>query len=119
MEPRTEIDFERVEDIQKIVDDWAAAHDYKFLEMEEDMRVYQRGSGFWTAPMRLGYRQTGERVHMEAYVYAPLLNRIMSLFLVPKECKIESGGFVASIPRAMARKDVNNLLETLGQPPLK
>jgi hypothetical protein len=119
MEPRTEIDFERVEDIQKIVDDWAEQHGYKFLEMEEDMRVYQRGKGFWTAPMRLGYRQTGERVHMEAYVFAPLLNRLVSLFLVPKECNIESGGFVASVPRAMARKDVNALLETLGQPPLK
>lgn len=119
MKARTEIDFDTVQDIQKVVDDWAQQHGYKFQEMEGDMRLYQRGSGFWTAPMRLSFRQTGEHVHMEAYVFAPPLNRLMALFLVPKESFIESGGFVASVPRAMARKDVNALLESLGQPPLK
>lgn len=119
MKARTEIDFDTVQDIQKVVEDWAQQHGYKFQEMEGDMRLYQRGSGFWTAPMRLAFRQTGEHVHMEANVFAPMLNRLMALFLVPKEAHIESGGFVASVPRAMARKDINVLLESLNQPPLK
>jgi len=119
MKTRTEIDFDSVQDIQKIVEDWAQQHGYKFQEMEDDMRLYQRGSGFWTAPMRLAFIQNGEHVHLEAYVYAPLFNRLMAFFLVPKETHIESGGFVASVPRAMARKDVNALLESLGQPLLK
>ena len=119
MKARTEIDFDTVQDIQKVVEDWAQQHGYKFQEIEGDMRLYQRGSGFWTAPMRLAFRQTGEHVHMESYVFAPLLNRLMALFLVPKESHVESGGFVASLPRAMARKDINALLESLGQPPLK
>lgn len=119
MKTRTEIDFDTVQDIQKVFEDWAQQHGYKFQEMEGDMSLYQRGSGFWTAPMRLAYRQTGEHVHMEAYVYAPFFNRLMAFFLVPKESHIESGGFVASVPRALARKDINALLESLGQPLLK
>ena len=43
----------------------------------------------------------------------------MSFFLVPEETHIESGGFVASVPRAMARKDINELLKTFNQPLLK
>lgn len=119
MKTRTKIDFDSVQDIQKIVEDWAQQHGYKFQVMEGDMRLYQRGSGFWTAPMRLAFSQNEEHVHMEAYVFAPLFNRLMALFLVPKETHIESSGFVASVPRAMARKDVNALLESLGQSLLK
>lgn len=118
MKARTVLDFEHKGDIKDIVEEWAAGHDYKFKEMEGKLRMYQRGTGFWTAPMRLVYMQEGNKVHLEAYVYTPLLSRIMGLFIVPKEAHIESGGFVASIPRKMARKDVNVLLEKLGQPPL-
>jgi hypothetical protein len=39
--------------------------------------------------------------------------------MVPEEIQIESGGFVASIPRAMARNDINELLKTFNQPLLK
>ncbi len=118
MKARTEIDFDADQDVQKVIEDWAEQHDYKFSRMEDDMRLYQRGSGFWTAPMLLAFRQTGAHVHIEAYVFAPLFNRVISLFMVPEESHIESGGFVASIPRSLARKDVNELLMTLGQPPL-
>jgi hypothetical protein len=114
MKARTEIEFESMEDILQIVDDWAESHGYKFREMQDDMRLYQRGSGFWTAPIRLAFRQTGGHVHMETYVYSPFLNRLMALFILPKEAHIESGGFTASVPRSMARKDINALLETLG-----
>ena len=119
MKARTEIDFETIQDFEKIFEDWAQQHGYKFQEMEDDMQLYQRGTGFWTAPMRVAYRQAGEHVHIEAYIFAPLISRLMAIFLLPKETQIESGGFVASVPRSMARKDINVLLESVGQPPLK
>jgi hypothetical protein len=119
MKARTEIDFTFTGDAQKVVEDWAATHDYQFKERVDDAHIYQRGSGFWTAPMRLAGSQHGEHVHLEAYVYAPFFNRLMSFFIVPEEIHIESGGFVASVPRAMARKDINELLAAFKQPPLK
>ncbi len=119
MKARTEIDFSYTGEAQKVVEEWAATHQYSFKEKIEDIHVYQRGTGFWTAPMRLEGSQHGEHVHLEAYIYAPLLNRLMALFLIPEETHIESGGFVASVPRAMARKDVNDLLKMFGQPLLK
>ena len=118
MKARTILDFEYKGDIKDIVERWATAHNYRFNEMEGELRIYQRGTGFWTAPMRMLYKKEGNKVHLEAYVYTPLLSRIMGLFLVPKEAHIESGGFAGKIPRNMARKDVNALLEKLGQPPL-
>jgi hypothetical protein len=119
MKARTEIDFDFTGDAQKVVEEWASVHGYVFKEKVDDAHIYQRGMGFWTAPIRLAGSQHGEHVHLEAYVYAPFLNRLMSLFLVPEEIQIESGGFVASIPRAMARKDINELLQKFNQPLLK
>lgn len=119
MKARTEIDFSYLGDAQKVVEDWAAAHDYQFKERVDDMHIYQHDSGFWTAPIRLAGSQHGEHVHLEAYVYTPFFNRLLSLFLVPEETHIEFGGFTASIPRAMARKDINELLEAFNQPPIK
>jgi len=116
MKARTVLNFEYKGDIKDIVERWAASHDYRFKEMDGQLRMYQRGTGFWTAPMRMAYKQNGNKVNIEAYVYAPLLIRIMGLFLLPKETHVESGGFAGSVPRKMARKDVNALLEKLGQP---
>jgi hypothetical protein len=45
--------------------------------------------------------------------------RLMSLFILPSEITIGSGGMKAVLPRKMARGDVNTLLERLGQPPLE
>lgn len=118
MKARTEIDFDYSGDAQKLVDEWAREHHYHLKGNENDMRVYQRGSGFWTAPMRLAFSQNSKNVHLEAYVFAPFLNRLISFFIVPKESHLGSGGFVASVPRAMARKDVNQLLADFGQPPI-
>jgi len=53
---------------------------------------------------------------MEARVWLPLLNRIVTLGLMPSELRIESGGFSAVIPRNKAREQVNVLMQMLGQP---
>ena len=118
MKARTVLTFVHKNDITDIVERWAEAHDYRFKEMEGQLRMYQRGTGLWTSPMRMAYKQDDDKVNIEAYVYTPLLSRIMGLFLIPKEAHIESGGFMASVPRKIARKDINALLEELGQPPL-
>ena len=116
MDKRTILDFEYSDKVKSIVEDWAQDHDYKIKGMQGDLSLFQRGSGFWTAPMMFAYKQQKKAIHIEAWVRTPMLNRIMALFLIPAEMTIRSGGFKGVVPRNIARKDVNALLERLGQP---
>ena len=115
MNTRTVLDFDFSGEVKSIIENWSQEHKYAYKGMEGDLAIFQRGTGFWTAPMMFAYKQQGKAVHIEAWVRTPFLNRIMALFLIPAEMKIESGGFKGVIPRNIARKDVNVLLERLGQ----
>jgi hypothetical protein len=71
------------------------------------------------APMMLELRQTGDKVHMEAWVRVGLMMRLLALFLIPTEMGLESGGFRLTVPRRTARGSVNELLGKLGQSPIE
>ncbi len=97
----------------------------KFLPrapQQANQRLFQRGTGLMTAPMRALFTLTGEApnqvMELQAYLSVPLITRIMALFMLPAEMHIRSGGFRAMLPRSIARKAVNELLVRIGQPPI-
>jgi hypothetical protein len=119
MSSRTIRDFQVGFDISQAVDGWAAANDYTLREVLPDgTRRYQRGHGLLVLAMPLTIRQSGNNVHLEAWVHASLWSRVGSFFLLPADLGIESGSFRGVLPRNIARGAVNQLLVFLGQPPI-
>jgi hypothetical protein len=112
---RTIVDFPLSGNFWPIVEQWAAENGYRQVEATGSRRVYQKGRGFWVAPMMLQLDTDGGQVHMEAWIRANLFVRIMSFFVLPAEMGIESGGFRGVLPRNIARGAVNKLLQRLGQ----
>ena len=98
---------------------WAQKH--KFLPREPqtgNVKLFQRGSGFWTAPMRAQFTQRGDQIELQAWLPISIFVRLMALFMLPAEMHIRSGGFRAVLPRKMARDSVNELLRQVGAPPI-
>ena len=98
---------------------WAQNH--RFLPREPQTgstKLFQKGSGLFTAPMRAQFTQRGSEIELQAWVHVPLLTRLMALFLLPQEMSVRSGGFRAMVPRAIARKAVNELLADVGAVPI-
>lgn len=119
MVEKTVRDFQVQFDIAPLADSWAQANRYGFRGISPDgTRNYQRGNGVLTGAMPLTIRQVGAQVHLEAWIHATLVARISSLFLIPTDMGIESGGVRGVIPRNMARDAVNKLLAQCGQPPI-
>ena len=116
MNKRTIVDFDFADDAWTTLDRWAEENSYRKKEADESRRLYQKGVGFLVAPMMLEIAKDGKRVHLEAWVRANLFVRMLAFFLIPAEMGIESGGFRMAVPRKMARKAINKLLEKLGQP---
>lgn len=118
MNKRTVLDFRLQADPWFAIDTWALQSDYQFTQGSGLSRLYQKGTGFLVAPMMLQLQQTGDQMHLEAWIRGTLFARIGSLFILPAEMGIESGGFRGVLPRGMARGDINVLLNSLGQPPI-
>lgn len=98
---------------------WAQRH--KFLPRAPQtgsVKLFQKGSGLWTAPMRAQFTQRGDQMELQAWVHNPLIARIFALFILPAEMNIGSGGFRAVVPRNIARKAVNELLAQVGAAPI-
>ena len=118
MSKRTIIQFNCDGDIWSIVDKWASEHGYRQKESSGAERTYQKGVGFLVAPMMLKIKSNNSDTTLEAWIRANLFVRLMSLFILPSEMGIESGGFKAVVPRSIARKAVNKLLNQLEQTPI-
>jgi hypothetical protein len=91
----------------------------RFLPREPqtgDVKMFQKGSGLWTAPIRAQFTKRGDQIEMQAWVHNPLFARIFSFFILPAEMNLQSGGFRAVIPRKFGRSSVNELLAELGAP---
>jgi hypothetical protein len=112
-------DFTSSADIWRIVEPWAERSKYDLKRSSESTRLYQRGHGVILAPMMLEISHTEDKVHIEAWVRAGFLQRLLALFLVPSEMGIESGGIRLVLPRTTARTAVNELLGQLQQPPIE
>lgn len=118
MESRTERRFTYAQPIWSQVEAWAATHGYKPKGEEGGARIWQKGTGFLTAPMMLAVRQQGDAVHLQAWIRVNLFVRICGLMLIPASMGIASGGFKLVVPRKIARTAVNALLAALGQAPV-
>ncbi len=105
-------------DVLAIADEWAADQAYKTVEESSDLRLYKKGTGFITGARAVEIRNQGKQLHLEAWVIGNLPARIFSLFILPAEITIESGGAKAVVPRRQGRGEVNKLLERLGQEPI-
>ena len=106
-------------DIWPIVAAWAQKH--KFMPREPqtgNVKLFQKGSGFWTAAMRAQFTQRGDQVELQAWVPISFFVRLMALFMLPAEMHIRSGGFRAMLPRKLARDAVNELLRQVGATPI-
>jgi hypothetical protein len=102
-----------------VIGAWAQKH--KFMPRDPqtgNRKLFQKGSGFWTAPMRAQFEVAGDRVHVQAWLQIPMITRLFALFLLPAEMNIQPGGFRAVLPRSIARKAVNELLAQVGAPPI-
>ena len=118
MGARTIRDFTTEFDPWPIIDGWANETGYRLKSGIGPSRLYQKGVGFLTAPMMLQIDQTGNRLHVEAWIRVNLFVRITALFLIPAEMGIESGGFKLVVPRSLARNRINTLLQRLNQVPI-
>jgi hypothetical protein len=113
---RTVREFTSGADVWFTLDRWAGQTGYEPVGHDQFSRLYQKGSGFWMAPRMLQMTYTGNAYRLEAWVRLPLLNRIITLGLMPAEMNIDAGGFVGSLPRKQAKEHVNLLLQALGLP---
>lgn len=116
MNSRTVRNFTVSLDVWPIVERWAKTEGFVLVEDLGETRRYQKGNGWIVLPTKLEVTLKDSSVHMEVWVYGSIFNRIFTLFMLPEEITIESGGVRALIPRTVSRESVNRLLTLLGQP---
>jgi hypothetical protein len=118
MAKRTVLSFEVNNDIWPVVERWAQERKYREKARGDTWRRYQQGYGMLVAPKLIEVRQERTKVETQGWVHMPLINRIFTLFIMPAEMDLGSG-FMGVVPRRMARRDLNVLLEMLGQPSIE
>ena len=106
-------------EVLKAADMWARRKGYRVVEESVGRRLYRKGVGIFAGVRMVEIRTDDRRVHLEAWVATNLGARIGSLFLLPPEITIESGGPKAMLPRKMGRTEVNELLGELLQEPIE
>jgi len=117
---RTVVTFTMKGDPWPTIAAWAKQHRYYPREPQTgSVKLFQKGTGLFTAPMRAQFTQRGKDIELQAWVHMPLITRIMALFLLPAEMNLSSGGFRAFVPRSIARKAVNELLVDVGAEPIR
>ena len=118
MNEKTIRTFESEEDVMGIVQKWVEENGYGKVPNTGEGTLFQKGMGFWVAPMMIRVIHNGDQVTVEASIEAKMLARIMALFMLPASMGIESGGFKGVLPRKMMRTAVNKLLGEFGQEPI-
>ncbi|HEY5945625.1 MAG TPA: hypothetical protein VIV40_09035 [Kofleriaceae bacterium] len=116
---RTAVTFAVRGDPWPVIAAWAQKHRYMPREPQTgNVKLFQKGSGFWTAAMRAQFTQRGEQIELQAWLPISIFARIAALFMLPAEMHIRSGGFRAVLPRKIARDSINDLLQQVGAPPI-
>jgi len=117
---RTTVKIELRGDPWPVIDAWGKSTGYspKTEGMTAASRLYQKGTGFWVAPMMLAAEIDGTVLTLQAWVRGTFIARLFSFFILPAEMHIGSGGLKAALPRKMARTAVNQLIQQLGGPPI-
>jgi hypothetical protein len=118
MAKRTTRNFEFARDVWPVVETWARERDFTERSRAGSRRRYQQGHGMMVAPKVVEVKRDGNRVEIQGFVTVGILNRIMTLAIMPGELDL-GRGYMAMIPRSTARRDVDMLLQRLAQPPIK
>lgn len=105
------VEFSSDQDVYALADAWAKSNGYVLKRSAGAHRVYQKGSGFLTAPMFLEVDRAGEKYSLKSYVR-------ISGFIIKGDVGLGGDGFLAKVPRSMGKKAQNSLFESLGLPPL-
>jgi hypothetical protein len=100
------------------VEEWARRHGYHPTGETDGRRSYRKGTGFWTGKRLVEISESGDGLHVEACVSSTPFVRAMSLFILPREITVESGGPKAIVPRKLGRNELNDLLRAFDQPPV-
>ena len=113
---RTIRDFPVLGDPWPAVEGWAARQGFTVAAQDGDHRLYNKGTGMMVAQRKVEMRVENGQMHLEAWVFSNTFARTLSLFILPKEITVESGGAKAIVPRKLGRNEVNDLMTALGQP---
>jgi hypothetical protein len=125
---RTVRDFTIGIEVASVVDSWANKNEFDLLWVDDEgTRTYQRGK---TSALRfvehLAVRQWGVRVHLEAWIGPGLVPgarvgspaRFANVLGEMPDWPLEPG-FSGRRSRRLTRAKVNELLVSLGQPPIR
>lgn len=96
-------------DVIGTVDAWARDNGYYLASETGQTRVYRKGKNLLTAPMFLEVTREGQRYTFRSYTQ-------INGLIVKGNMALSGDGFMAKLPRSMARKAQNTLLASLGQP---
>jgi hypothetical protein len=113
---RTTVAIELRGDPWPVITEWAKHTGFIPSADVGNSRLFQKGIGFWVAPMMLAAQVDGNVLTLQAWIRGTFLARLLSFFILPAEMHIRSGGFKAVVPRNMARGHVNKLIAALGGP---
>jgi len=113
---RTTVRLNNSNGILQAVESWANANNYNLKSAAGNEKTYQRGLGLLVAPQMLKVRQENHELVLEVWIRMGFFVRLLSLFILPAEMGIESGGVKSALPRSIARDRFNQLLTQLGQP---
>jgi len=102
------VEFTTQDSIWAKVETWAKRHGYALKKDEGNARRYQKGINILTSPMFLEVTQQGSQVCLKAYTQ-------INGFIIKGDMALGGSGFMASVPRRIAKKAVNELLRELGQ----
>lgn len=103
-----------------VIANWASQRGFKpYPPQTPNSKLFQKGSGLLTSPMRAQFDYDGAgSMQVQAWLPISIFARIASLFMLPAEMHIRSGGFKAVLPRKIARGAVNELLNQVGAQPI-
>ncbi len=106
------VEFDSTQDVHALAEAWAARNGYALKRQDGEHRVYQKGTGFLTAPMFLEVDRKGGRYSLKSYVR-------VNGFVVHGDVGLSGDGFLVKVPRSMAKKAQNELYQSLQLAPLK
>lgn len=117
---RTAVVYQVSGDPWPVIAAWAQRHGFHPREPQTgNVKLFQKGSGFWTAAMRAQFSYDGaSAMELQAWIPISFFARLGALFLLPAEIHIRSGGFKAVLPRKIARNAMNDLLVQVGAQPI-
>ena len=92
------------------VQGWAAHFGYERVPSATSLHL-RRGKGFWGASVHIDIENRGGEYKRESWILVNALVR-------KRDMALAAPGFLAAVPRRKGLREVNQLLASLGQPPI-